>query len=515
VFLLTWFLHAYQWFWLRGTMLFVPQDILFWTILGVLVVVNSLYEMKHGRVRALGRPVWTWQRVMVVAAKTFATFWFICVLWSFWTAESVDHWLSLWPALLGKWTIGALLYPGIVLAVILLGSIPQDKVETAKSKEQASRAWARERLVTVITLVALIVISIESLNSRIGTEVATFVHSLRSGQLSRLDTAKLERGYYESLLSVDRFNSQLWEVYSRKPGDWLGGEGANLKHFVGGFAQVELIPSFVATTPYGLVSTNRWGMRDQDYVDVPDAGTFRGALLGASSVMGWGVGDGATFESLLEQRLNANVSGAPYQKYELLNFGVPGYQPPQQLVAVEKALALRPHAIFYIATGREQDRSAFYLAGVVRKRIQIPYPELSDIVARSGARGDMNEAEATKALLPYGPEICAFTYRHIAARARESGARPIWVFLPQVRPGAWQEATAGAVQLARDAGFVVIDLGDVYDSVEIERIRLAEWDDHPNTLGHQLVANRLFAEWMTRKGEILGPAASERSENDQ
>ena len=56
VFLMTWFLHAYQWFWLRGTILFVWQDILFWTVLGVLVVVNSLWEASHGRERSLRKP---------------------------------------------------------------------------------------------------------------------------------------------------------------------------------------------------------------------------------------------------------------------------------------------------------------------------------------------------------------------------------------------------------------------------------------------------------------------------
>ncbi|HWI13373.1 MAG TPA: hypothetical protein VNT02_03935, partial [Burkholderiales bacterium] len=251
VFLLTWFLHAYQWFWLRGTMLFVPQDILFWTILGVLVVANSLYEMKHGRTRSLGRPTWTWRQGAVLAAKTYATFWFICVLWSFWTAESIPHWLSLWGALGGEWTWRTLVYPGVVLLVILLGTVPRDKPETAKSADAAARAWGRERLVTLVCLIVLIGASLEVVNSRIGTGFETFVHSLRSGRLSRLDTAKLERGYYESLMSVDRFNSQLWEVYTRKPANWLvGGEGANLKRFVGGFAQVELIPNFVATTPY-------------------------------------------------------------------------------------------------------------------------------------------------------------------------------------------------------------------------------------------------------------------------
>jgi hypothetical protein len=55
VFLLTWLLHSYQWFWLRGSWLLAWHDMLFWAVLGVLVVVNSLYEIKHGRKRSLGK----------------------------------------------------------------------------------------------------------------------------------------------------------------------------------------------------------------------------------------------------------------------------------------------------------------------------------------------------------------------------------------------------------------------------------------------------------------------------
>ena len=57
VFVLTWLLHAVQWFWLRGSFLWAANDVLFWTILAALVVVNSLWEVKRGRNRksALGQ----------------------------------------------------------------------------------------------------------------------------------------------------------------------------------------------------------------------------------------------------------------------------------------------------------------------------------------------------------------------------------------------------------------------------------------------------------------------------
>jgi hypothetical protein len=310
--------------------------------------------------------------------------------------------------------------------------------------------------------------------------------------LSRLDNAKLERGYYEGLLSVDRFNSQLWEVYSKKPANWLEVENAGLKRFVGGFGQTELIPSFVSTTKYGTVTINRWGMRDKDYAPTRPDGTLRAAVLGASSVMGWGVGDGETFEALLEDRLNREPLSSAFRQVELMNFGIPGYQPPGQLAAFERALALQPNAIVFVATGREISRSASYLAEIVHKRLPIPYPSLAAIVEQSGAIPGMEEAEALKRLQPHGAQILRVVYELIARRSIEQGIRPVWVFLPQVRGGSWQEETPETVRIASDAGFAVINLADVYEGHDKTTLRLAEWDDHPNALGHRLVADALY-----------------------
>lgn len=505
VFLMTWFLHAYQWFWLRGSMLLVPQDMLFWGILGLLVVANSLYEMKHGRARTLGTPTRTWRTTAMLVLKTYVTFWFICVLWSFWTAESLSAWFSLWPALRGEYTLGALIYPSVVLAVIVLGSIQSESVRNVRGSAQDERTWARSRLATVASLFALVAISVEGLHSQLGRDVATFVHSLRSGQLSRLDTAKLERGYYENLLSVDRFNSQLWEVYTKKPKNWLDIDNANLKHFVGGFAQGELIPSFVQATKYGTISINRYGMRDRDYEQVPPPDTFRAAVLGFSSVMGWGVGDGQTFEALVEERMNREWAGGAFQEYELLNMAVPGYQPPQQLVMAEKAFSFKPHAIFYFAGGREVTRSASYLAEVVHKGIEIPYEELRNIVAKADVTSGMDEEEAFKRLKPYGREILAYVYKRIADETTRHGGVPVWIFLPQVTPGSWQEETPETIALAEAAGFVLINEENIYEGQDIEKIRLAEWDYHPNATGHRLIAERLFADLAEKREVIFQP----------
>ncbi|MGH8682019.1 MAG: hypothetical protein ACREVP_11030, partial [Burkholderiales bacterium] len=121
VFLMTWFLHAYQWFWLRGTVLFVWQDILFWTFLGSLVVINSLYEAKHGRERTLRGSGRTWRSTSILALKIAATFSVICVLWSFWTSESITGWLSLWTVLGAKVTADLGASPLLLAAAMLVG----------------------------------------------------------------------------------------------------------------------------------------------------------------------------------------------------------------------------------------------------------------------------------------------------------------------------------------------------------------------------------------------------------
>jgi hypothetical protein len=499
VFGATWFLHAYQWFWLRGTVLWVWQDGLFWAMLGTLVVLNSIHEERHGRRSGMGRQVQTAGGLFRLTLQTLAMFCAIAILWSFWTSDSIGEWLSLWESLGGKSTFEARHAIIPVVIVVIVGGVLRENLRKPRTGQALaktnSEVWApsfKAAAMTIAGLFLLLPLGIEGIYSRFETGIATTLQSLRSGRLSRLDSAKLERGYYENLLQVDRFNSPLWEVYMNKPANWLDIESGALKRFTGGFAQGDLKPSFVFSTSHGTISINRWGMRDKDYERTPGPATFRMALLGPSTVMGWGVGDDATFEALLERRLNEDIKDAPYTKFEILNFGVPGYQPPQQIVMLDKALGFGPHAVVYTATGREPSRAASYLVEVVNKRIEIPYPPLRDIVAKAGVVPGMEEAAALRRLEPYRAEILGFTYRTIAAETRRHGAVPIWVFLPQVREGNWQEESPAMFAAAQAAGFVLIDLSDVFKGKDASALRLAEWDEHPNASGHALVASRLF-----------------------
>ncbi len=336
----------------------------------------------------------------------------------------------------------------------------------------------------------------------LGPEAASFIVSMKSGKLSRIDMARLERGYYEDLMGVNQFNNQLWEVYMQKPLHWLDVQGAGLVRFTGDFLQTELVPASVANDSFSTISTNRWGMRDRDYEEEPSADTYRMSLLGASSTMGWGVEDDETFESIVEKRLNEELAGSGYEHYEILNHGVAGYFPLQQAPVIEKALAFQPRTVLYVATGRELSRSAAYLAQVTNKSIEVPYPELRAISEKAGLTPGMSQDEATKRLAPFREELLRWLYRHIVERCREQGAFPVWIFLPSLEPGPWREETAPAKSIAGEAGFEIMDLSDVFEDEQPGSLRVAAWDEHPNARGHQLVADRLYDE-IRKREELL------------
>jgi D-alanyl-lipoteichoic acid acyltransferase DltB (MBOAT superfamily) len=497
VFFVTWALHSYQWFWLRGSFPIIWQDAVFWGILAALVVGNSLYEMKYGRKRVLSPGGWSASSLVPTVLKTAGTFTAIIVLWSLWTSESFSAWLSLWSSL--RLTAGL---SNITLALVVAAVLTQTSVAGA-AKPGAPTAPRTGTTTSIAVLLALSVLGMPQFYTRLGPEAASFVVSMKSGKLSRLDMARLERGYYEDLMGVNQFNNQLWEVYMQKPLHWLDIQGAGLARFTGDFRQTELVPSSVANDSFSTITTNGWGMRDQEYDAVPASDTYRMSVLGASSTMGWGVEDGETFEAIVEEKLNQELAGVGYARYEILNHGVAGYYPLQQAAVVEKALEFQPRAVLYIATGRELSRSAAYLAEVVRKDIEIPYPELRAIAEKAGLAPEADENELVKRLSPFREELLEWLYRHVVDRCRAQKAIPVWVFLPSVEPGPWMEETAPATTLARDSGFEVIDLGEVFANEPPGNLRVAAWDEHPNAHGHRLVAERLYDE-LRKRDELLG-----------
>jgi len=89
VVVVTWFLHAYQFFWLKGQFRMTVNDALFWAILGTMMLINVWYESKHKKTLQVPG----WRSRVKYGLQVAATFSFMAILWSMWSADSIPDWL--------------------------------------------------------------------------------------------------------------------------------------------------------------------------------------------------------------------------------------------------------------------------------------------------------------------------------------------------------------------------------------------------------------------------------------
>lgn len=85
----TWMLHSYQYFWVKGAFFFSWPDAIFWSVLGVFMIGDTIRE---GR-RKVRRPEDTLSARATHAAQVCGTFALMCLMWTLWSAPTVGQFL--------------------------------------------------------------------------------------------------------------------------------------------------------------------------------------------------------------------------------------------------------------------------------------------------------------------------------------------------------------------------------------------------------------------------------------
>jgi hypothetical protein len=499
VFFVTWILHAYQWFWLRGSFLLAPQDMLFWAILAILVTTNALFEIKRGRKRTLGKRKMAIGEYLSLGLRTAGTFAVISVLWSLWTSVSLKEWFALWSVSPPEISGSATLFPYFVVFAFVGGLFRKGKpgIQTV-AKANKVPGYFRQAFTTSSIMLVILLVGSPFISSKLGDQAQHVIRDLRLSRLNEQDADLLERGYYEDLMGVNRFNSQLWEIYMKRPqvrpDIWSTDAGRLTNDFLFG----ELTPSANILFYGEEFTTNSWGMRDKEYqLQKPD-GTYRFALIGPSTPMGWGVADDETFEWILEERLNQENTGKRYQNIEILNFSVSGYTTLQNLLVFEnKVLPFEPDSIIYLAHPSDEDRLVNFIIARVREGVEIHYDYLQQIIDDIDLKADTPETTAKRGLNAYQDKILKWAYERIVEETKQLGATPIFVIMPRIVGVDEPEQTLWQIEIANSAGFTVLDLSDVYSGTNTDDILLASWDWHPNAAGHQLIADRFYEQLLS------------------
>lgn len=503
-FAMTWVLHGYQWFWLRGTWLLSWNDGLFWAILAALVVANSLYEIRFGRRRRLSGKVLSWRDTVPTALRTIGVFATISILWSFWTAGSVSAWLMAWGAL-GK--SGGLFKEVLIVAAVVV-AVGAPSILLARGLADRKFNFTRSAVTVIGTAVILISVLVDDIYWRVGAQARWVISTARNRSLNTRDLAKLERGYYENLMEVGGFNVELMQVYSGRPASWRSLGSRGVLFATGTIPGNELKPFVDVDFKGANVKSNRWGMRDDDYEKTPPENTLRIALLGSSFLFGSGVEKSETLDAVLENRLNREGAGGRYARYELLNFGQSGYTPIDSMGTFDrKVVEFKPDYVFYFEHHRAGYQTVERLATLLQAPLRHDYEFLHDVCRQAGI--DENRIHAasefeiiTGKLRPFEEDLLRGIYTQIIATARKHDIKPVWIFFPRPIEKYHSSPPEMALRLAREAGFIILDLSRAYSDHELDTLWIASWDWHPNALGNRLIADKLYSVLRAAEDEI-------------
>ena len=480
VFIITWFLHSYQWYWLQGVYPFSINDVGFWLFFGLAIMINTVIQDRKTRKKRLSIKVFQWSGALKKAGLVSITFFGMATLWSFWTSQTPEDWWFLMTQG-GLGTSSDYVQVLAVVLIVFLGLILREWMLAGGWHKWTEELRYQSNL--VISLIGIgLLFGAYGLSQQTGFDHQAELSDLQTDRLNQWDREVTERGYYEGLLGNNA--PRMWEMQIDAPHN---GEYDRLTNRVSGILIKELKPNIRTVFKGKELNTNRFGMRDQDYSLEKPAGITRMALLGGSYELGAGVADDEVFEHLVEE--DARLQG----RYEILNFGVSGYNLPQVLRVMEtKTARFEPDYIILAAHTEESRRWSDEMARLVKHGRFLDYEVYEQIKRKSGARQSMGNLELRRRLEPYGREGVKWTYQRIGKLAQEMDAKVIWLHLPTTDSPMSDREKAWLIDLATQLDFTIVDLGDLWEGRDLSLLTLSKSDGHPNGNGHRIIADRLF-----------------------
>lgn len=501
VFFVTWFMHNYQWFWIRGNFPLTAMDILFWATLGICITINSVWLEK--RSGGLKKEMNTFLAYPLAILKMMGLFLFMSVLWSLWGSNSIQEWLFLLSKGKNFSTHELFLVITSFIAILLLGIALHYLLSKEKIKNIFSIEPEHTLKLTFPIIALLLILSTKQVQEHLPYSIKNFIESISEEKLNNIDKENTEGGYYKKLIDGENSStSGLWETQLKRPKTFTSIDEIAIS--TNDLLLKKFKPNCKIKVNDYTIETNAFGLRDKNYDSIVPVNTLRIALLGGSYEMGSGVSNNETYEYLTEEMLNKNNTDSSIRSIEIFNFAVGGYHLAQQVELCNTTVfKYNPQALIYVAHTNEAKRFLGFFADNIRNGTDLKYPFLINVKQLSGVKQSMSKIEIQDRLRPYIYTIIQWCYSEIIKNCQKNNTTPIWAFLPATADVYDEEEYQKIKDYAVQMGFTTLDLRTVYNGLDKTKIRISEWDTHPNADGHKIIANKFYTELIKNKTLIL------------
>ncbi|CAN5542894.1 hypothetical protein BH10BAC1_BH10BAC1_08370 [soil metagenome] len=501
VFIITWAMHNYQWFWMRGNFPLTAMDIIFWSVLGICITLNSMWIEK--KLEKPKKQITNFIRYPLNILKMIGVFLFMSLMWSLWGSSSLDEWKFLLSKGQNTATFEVLTLLAIVIGIVAVGSILYIITAKGKIKKVLSTPSHQTLALTLPTILVLFALTFAQVKSKLPENIQTFLASISDDNINTSDRQANERGYYKALIDGEENTEKgLWEVNLKRPNKFSALDKIYIR--TNGLLPRVFRPNAKARADNFSLEIDSLGLRDKEYSVKRPKATFRIALLGGSYESGAGVSNKEIFEYLVEEKLNENNTDSITEKYEILNFAVPGYHLVQHVeLCKTKVFKFEPNALIYVAHSGENWRLEGFICDLIKTGADLKYPFLKEIKTLSGVKQTMSDLEIKERLSPFIDNIIQWSYIQIISECKKNNTTPVWAYLPATADSTNTVEFEKIRGYATKLGFVIMDLSDVYGTIDRESIALSESDTHPNAKGHQLIFEKFYSEFIKNKNLIM------------
>lgn len=447
VFVANWFLHGWQYWWLRGAFLFKVQDAIFWGGFGAAVIVNSVVTVKL-------RP--RTPRPFQHAVQIAGIFWFMAILWSIWVSPSLGDWAQVSAPILKHGYLavasGLAFFAGSVLIAWIF-----IMVERMQFQELNQRAP-----------VAVFVLMLFLLG---GPQI--FASKIWSESLNAADKELQFRGYYEeivpsSTLALESKVESLDIVHNQL----LVDQKLPTRRFK---------PNLNVRAKNAAFVTDSLGIIGTGFASEPTEDELRVVMIGGSMEAGIGVAPEFRSHLIAERWLNERLAAEGIDLHvQILNFAVTASHLIRRLHQLKRAEKLaNPHMIVCPYYNRDSWKTIKHFSG-----------KNSDfwLMGKEGVFSSDLMREIVDDVHPYRRANllkvlrCAYDSLAIYKHQTLLFEAPIW---------AEEFEGIGMSDLRRELDardFDRVDCAKRYANYpKPEALRLGEKDNHLSQLGHKLV----------------------------